>query len=102
VLLTSSSHTLALHDALPILGADLADLVLLHELQGVAHGVAVQRDLVEGLRVHEVVEISVRVQVLHIHTVNSGCNFMNTEISTTRSEEHTSALQSRFDLVCRL
>src|SRR5699024_12577196 len=29
-------------------------------------------------------------------------NFFGTEVETERSEEHTSELQSRFDLVCRL
>src|SRR5699024_11354454 len=40
-----------------------------------------------------------------IRTVLSGLNFLQYDDDTpihTRSEEHTSELQSRFDLVCRL
>src|SRR5699024_12189703 len=37
-----------------------------------------------------------------IENINDSIESINTQAETLRSEEHTSELQSRFDLVCRL
>src|SRR5699024_12744853 len=71
-------HTLSLHDALPILLCDGSLGV------GLAGGV----DDADGLGIRQ--QLAYHLQLLlHRQLV-------------ARSEEHTSELQSRFDLVCRL
>ncbi len=50
----------------------LADGVLLHEAEGVAQHVPVQRDHVIGLGVHEVVQVAVVVAVLGVLALHSG------------------------------
>src|SRR5207249_11291991 len=79
--------TLSLHDALPIY--DLAVVELMQRL-------ALQR----ALRIdswHRTLE-----RVAHRAPAVSGGNGQGATRSSVRSEEHTSELQSRFDLVCRL
>src|SRR5207248_10381354 len=89
---TSATHPLSLHDALPIFAAQTG--------RGVAEG-----DHVAGLRVdlrmrgegltgHLAVECSIglRLQGRGVHE----------ERRRIRSEEHTSELQSPYDIVCRL
>src|SRR5699024_12441573 len=70
---TSAIYTLSLHDALPI---------CLYTV----HVVTCKEFFVHYVQRNVAVTFIVR-----------GCNFHN-----VRSEEHTSELQSRFDLVCRL
>src|SRR5699024_12583242 len=76
----SEIYTLSLHDALPICvapavrgGKDKGSGLRLGKVQGVRQGFAVDRPACDG------------------------CTVLG-----ARSEEHTSELQSRFDLVCRL
>src|SRR5437868_9070560 len=71
---TTEVYTLSLHDALPISPAERA--FVQHALVGGPHG----DDPRHLLRLHGLTE----------HRIDG------------RSEEHTSELQSRFDLVCRL
>ena len=54
------------------MGADLADLVFLNELQRIPDCVLVQGNLVISLRIHESIQIAVIVQILHIPSVNAG------------------------------
>src|SRR5207248_8333570 len=82
--LPSEIYTLSLHDALPILRPQAYNFLLLAGLY-VVHGLTVMLAIfasVDGISG----EIS-------SHTIQS---------IVTRSEEHTSELQSPYDLVCRL
>src|SRR5699024_12569180 len=72
---TTEIYTLSLHDALPILLCDYKHVEIIE-----AHGM---KD-----HIHMLVSIPPKLAV---------ADFMG-----YRSEEHTSELQSRFDLVCRL
>ena len=60
--LDTDAHVLEEHD--------LADRVLLAELQRVADARGIQRNLLVGLFIHEVKEISVLIQVLHVATAD--------------------------------
>src|SRR5437868_10020877 len=79
---TSEIYTLSLHDALPICGLQVQDddgrLCALHDRQHLRRG-------------------RIRRRVQHDDVDEGGG-----ERHAVRSEEHTSELQSRFDLVCRL
>src|SRR5437868_9815722 len=74
---TTGIYTLSLHDALPILLAG----------PGTAP--------VRGARRINAVLVAVRAMVVHAVAAGQASGHL-------RSEEHTSELQSRFDLVCRL
>src|SRR2546422_4918145 len=84
---TTEIYTLSLHDALPILG-----LVEIGAVEGTREGalrgdsVAAAFNVAEGIN-----PASTLIPVTRIEG-----------ITTTRSEEHTSELQSRLHLVCRL
>src|SRR5207249_10005997 len=86
------SHALSLHDALPIFEAKRLGYVI-----GSCSDrpIGFQRDLWERLR------IAVDFTVLKHHLGDVRAQFAATAYYH-RSEEHTSELQSRFDLVCRL
>src|SRR5699024_11991847 len=78
------SFSPSLHDALPIC---LGSVELFpHRLQRPAHG-----------QIHEVGEVTG-----DIGTIADGQHIAQGDRADIRSEEHTSELQSRFDLVCRL
>src|SRR5438067_8420727 len=77
---TKEIYTLSLHDALPILFTKLS-----YDTLGDFAGVS---------RIANVPSILVVSPSLGVKSVN--------ELVALRSEEHTSELQSRFDLVCRL
>src|SRR5699024_11655820 len=84
---TSVIYPLSLHDALPIYQLSWADYfqkLTVEEIQKVDWAL-------DQIRT-EKTEISVEHQVEE----------QLAELKNTRSEEHTSELQSRFDLVCRL
>src|SRR5699024_12082834 len=85
---TSSIYTLSLHDALPILPTGSAFPVLikcgLQQLQDGKNGCGAH---CSQHLVLERQDLFIMVDLIQKHT---------------RSEEHTSELQSRFDLVCRL
>src|SRR5699024_11866433 len=78
--------TLSLHDALPI------SVVVL--VQSREH---IQR-LVQNVMVQAMLKLIVKLHlVVCVHVL-----FVMSAMVLVRSEEHTSELQSRFDLVCRL
>src|SRR5438105_11132506 len=81
-------YTLSLHDALPIY----------EEAATYCHGVKdyVSRDLFESLMKDEEHHIDFLETQLHL------IERIGLDLYTQRSEEHTSELQSRVDLVCRL
>src|SRR5699024_12540399 len=86
---TTEHHSPSLHDALPILASTLAedyDLVL--------HGRNPEK-APEGVDL-KIAELDDYQQVLAL------MDGIDTVVHMARSEEHTSELQSRFDLVCRL
>src|SRR5690606_41397134 len=87
-------YALSLHDALPIfpglLGQDVdeADLV-------------VHRALVEGVRAEEAVDVAGTQVGHHLRRRRHADLHVGVRVDA-RSEEHTSELQSRENLVCRL
>src|SRR5699024_12443692 len=88
-----AAHTPSLHDALPI--SAIADIA------------AVCVVMYDAGRISVAVKLCA-VFVGHVCASDLGvnCRFSqsssNSALSFSRSEEHTSELQSRFDLVCRL
>src|SRR5207249_10371700 len=95
---TSASYTLSLHDALPIL-----------------HERYINRTLVAAQRVIGFDKVYARAEGAYLYDMDnqpyldflSGYSVFNfgrnhPVVKQVRSEEHTSELQSRFDLVCRL
>src|SRR5699024_12209400 len=79
------SHTLSLHDALPISGIAAAS-------------VAVSAPAAAAVAVAGAVSVAVPVS----DEAPSSDGAVSGWTAGARSEEHTSELQSRFDLVCRL
>src|SRR5206468_11065361 len=95
-------YTLSLHDALPILAAPIQqNLELLRELPDHVAGSAVVTDT--GSTKREIVEaarsLPDRLTFIGGHPLGGAARG---GIDHARSEEHTSELQSRSDLVCRL
>src|SRR5699024_12843977 len=95
-------YTLSLHDALPISPISSA-------LRAVPHKVPVlfaAMGLVAiAYVVLPVIALASRVpwgDFASIAAAPSTLELLKTTVSAARSEEHTSELQSRFDLVCRL
>src|SRR5207249_12229877 len=80
-----ATYTLSLHDALPISTTTACDAGASVEVQGTPACVTVK-----------VLPATVSVPVRDVPAVLAATP------SRSRSEEHTSELQSRFDLVCRL
>src|SRR5699024_11388456 len=89
---TTEIHTLSLHDALPILLSGLSPFVINCSLIISTMPSGPQR------KTSSVVETSKRL-LLSASIFSSVKRPAN---NSMRSEEHTSELQSRFDLVCRL
>src|SRR5437868_11443495 len=95
----SAPSTLSLHDALPIYrtGADFfASVQSMVDRLG-ARPVPVQLPLGQEEHFRGVIDL-VEMRAL-VYQDELGTNY---EIEEIRSEEHTSELQSRFELVCRL
>src|SRR5699024_12478019 len=94
---SARSSTLSLHDALPI----LTDLVYVKVASGIGAGIisggALQRGAQGAAGDLGHVAVPDGNQTL-CSCGNLGC----LEAVASRSEEHTSELQSRFDIVCRL
>src|SRR5699024_12371503 len=88
-------HTLSLHDALPICLSDDVIEDLIANFEG---PLVIDADGLYHLNRHEVM-IRKRTAPLII-TPHTG--EMARILGKDRSEEHTSELQSRFDIVCRL
>src|SRR5207249_7964518 len=90
-------YTLSLHDALPISGATE---IVVSDSHGNGESLLVE-EFPKDVRI-------VRSWPRHgsmmagLDASFDGALFVGYHASTTRSEEHTSELQSRFDLVCRL
>src|SRR5437868_7198814 len=82
-------YTLSLHDALPI----FRDNPIIKDMTN--GRVGIDRDARVFLRVGHAVTVRIRIDDVDRHHGDVADD-------TPRSEEHTSELQSRFDLVCRL
>src|SRR5699024_12517757 len=78
---TSNIYTLSLHDALPIYLSICISTYVIYFIAGIWHGAGF-RYIAFGIWNGTIISMSI--------------------ILEDRSEEHTSELQSRFDLVCRL
>src|SRR5207249_11140101 len=88
---TTHLYTLSLHDALPIslaVADDRADVKALARIF-LALDVPLRLDLADHAHVEAFLLLL-------------GQNLQHRVVADLRSEEHTSELQSRFDLVCRL
>src|SRR5206468_11172684 len=98
---TPALCTLSLHDALPIFLQRLAKAKLLVSHHGTNGGYALARHArqISALEVIRVIDGPLFITSCLPHE-SSGCE--QSECCTIRSEEHTSELQSRSDLVCRL
>src|SRR5699024_12349103 len=92
---TSPFTVLSLHDALPI----LEHLVYTQGVGGSSPSGPTILDVVEPLTwvFSPLVERAQQVEAMA-----NGSTMRRVASSSSRSEEHTSELQSRFDLVCRL
>src|SRR5207247_9281884 len=94
---TTMPHTPSLHDALPILSLRFQDLA--DEAKGILFGDSNQDD-------RQVARDAVRPQGFLAERVVGqyfrACTERPVQALKYRSEEHTSELQSRVDLVCRL
>src|SRR5690606_42034915 len=89
-------YTLSLHDALPILQGQLAVAFAQVSKGGWLAGNTGGAGAVDGA-----ITINAAIGIQIVITVSSRrCRFAG--IDKTRSEEHTSELQSRENLVCRL
>src|SRR5207248_4216499 len=93
---TTTIYPLSLHDALPIYGADREYVV--RGLRGGDVAAAIPRGAHEGdflMGVDRLVEQGGVAVGVRAFGIGDG-------IAAVRSEEHTSELQSPYDLVCRL
>src|SRR3989449_6784174 len=97
---TTEIYTLSLHDALPIFAPRSADVIaMLAPRRGVAtlEAIAANLALAGALPGHlPVVVAAIRA------LADPRFNLNAIQTTTHRSEEHTSELQSRLHLVCRL
>src|SRR5699024_12556022 len=100
--LASSSLSLSLHDALPIL---LEIGIILHLIYDQMFDISMIPDPAESvLQIQKRIHILVGQQPLFLGYIRKhgiAVFFQKFIIDLIRSEEHTSELQSRFDLVCR-
>src|SRR5207249_11157261 len=100
---TAATHiyTLSLHDALPIslsqIGVAIGPLLAGAGVVGIAVGFGAQR-LIQDVITGMLVLFENAIQIGDWITVAG----LSGTVERLRSEEHTSELQSRFDLVCRL
>src|SRR5690606_41693674 len=97
---TSAASILSLHDALPILSAlEVQDQVTVRDFALVAQRLEMIRRLTQELDRYAL-ELGTdgRMLTLQLHELGGGVE----ELRQLRSEEHTSELQSRENLVCRL
>src|SRR5207249_5598380 len=88
---TPDIYTLSLHDALPI-------LLRVTDKSGAASYIKDEQGNVVKSRLNETLQQQIASATGGFYLPLRGAN----AVETLRSEEHTSELQSRFDLVCRL
>src|SRR5207249_8095771 len=99
---TSQLYTLSLHDALPILGRRVQSRLPEEAWRGVADLRAAAEHRMAGRRVRAGDDQRVRVAgAEQAGEAEPPADLVDQRPLLVRSEEHTSELQSRFDLVCR-
>src|SRR5690606_41719048 len=99
---TTSIYSLSLHDALPIYGR-VAGLVLHIDAMGELHGIQIIRVVDGGLEARFGRVINPRLAAATgLALVDGELAWQLCGLRLFRSEEHTSELQSRENLVCRL
>src|SRR5699024_12730204 len=91
--------SLSLHDALPILSYSPSTSKQINSLNLVSSVISSSTSIVNSLFPKSVSDISFIDTGL---SSNVKAHLLGASIILSRSEEHTSELQSRFDLVCRL
>src|SRR5699024_12739326 len=98
----SATHVLSLHDALPISSALGWSAVGLFRAQPTATSIGISSNAsVRIIRCLPVVIITCCPRVLSVSALFlRRCRNPQARIFAHRSEEHTSELQSRFDVVC--
>src|SRR5699024_12653804 len=97
---TSGTSSPSLHDALPILALDRSGgQALLEAAESAGVRVACAPDTMLGASFQTALRT---VRAGRIGDVLNGLVLLQSPGPESRSEEHTSELQSRFDLVCRL
>src|SRR5699024_11792533 len=89
------SFSLSLLDALPVCASRFSERVL----EPITSGVVDEHRILMG---HRCVNSRMTLAVGVDHQLDTDCPSEVLSTATPRSEEHTSELQSRFDLVCRL
>src|SRR5207249_8753789 len=95
----SEIYTLSLHDALPISASSPGDGVYGDAVPTITAGF----DGFQYLQTAAVLTSPAVCSTTYTHDATSGPgNYPTSCTGAARSEEHTSELQSRFDLVCRL
>src|SRR5699024_11459968 len=96
----SSSFTLSLHDALPI---SSRLFVMIAEMAQSNPTLKTEQELLMDISAQEVFfnSLSEPLKMSSLSQKVDMTDFL-TKLRDDRSEEHTSELQSRFDLVCRL
>src|SRR5699024_12201692 len=96
----SELSLLSLHDALPIFQATQ----VLTQIQAQMIQV-VQAQVAQATQATQVAQV-IQLQVIQAQKIRKNqleiLNHLLVEVQQLRSEEHTSELQSRFDIVCRL
>src|SRR5207248_10533750 len=99
--LASPFHTLSLHDALPISGA--VDVVDISEVQH-KFLLALGEQVFHVVAQHNaaLAQGDTAAAIHNSDAVNLACAGLQIHWEASRSEEHTSELQSPYDLVCRL
>src|SRR5207249_8453292 len=99
---STCSYRHSLHDALPILGRGGPDVSAVGLGMWQAGGKAWGSD-VRDADCRQAMERAVELGINLVDTAEAyGDGHSERVMSRARSEEHTSELQSRFDLVCRL
>src|SRR5699024_12026843 len=93
------SYSLSLHDALPIFGIASIVLGILAMTQNVAFLASLAFAIAASANLPTILY---SLYWRRFNTTGAVASIYGGLISCLRSEEHTSELQSRFDLVCRL
>src|SRR5699024_11506605 len=99
--IVASSPTLFLHDALPIFNIQPSEFVKILFVFYVAASLNKSREFKNVVVTTAVAAAHVLILVLSTD-LGAALIFFVVYLVMLRSEEHTSELQSRFDLVCRL
>src|SRR5207249_11702800 len=99
---TTQLYPLSLHDALPISGQTLQETI---DAVGIDQRELAVRSGLSAKHINQIIKGIAPIThdtAIRLERVTGVPARMWNNLETNRSEEHTSELQSRFDLVCRL